>query len=224
MEYTRFPRAADEPPRADALRGLIEASSPPGQGRLRQRYIARRKSGFLFQGVSHIPFASSRLSFTTVCFTILVHPVQFHNVLAYLELLDIPSLVVRSTTPLIGTEGGDSSGNSTCLGTPQYFKEGRLKPFCANNVDIPFARARQVKCATSCRTTCTSTSCARRLKPCPRQSRHCESGLLEQMSTLYCYKVKASACSGNQRFLTLIRIVRLYILTINEERTSGTLH
>src|SRR5699024_8317416 len=36
--------------------------------------------------------------------------------------------------------------------------------------------------------------------PCPRQSRHCESGLLEQMSTLYCYKVKASACSGNQQF------------------------
>src|SRR5699024_10723957 len=38
---------------------------------------------------------------------------------------------------------------NTCLKTPQYFKEGRLKPFVANNVDIPFARAR-------------------RLKPCPR--------------------------------------------------------
>src|SRR5699024_9735182 len=42
-------------------------------------------------------------------------------------------------------------GNSTCLKTPQYFKEGRLKPFFANNVDIPFARAR-------------------RLKPCPRKA------------------------------------------------------
>src|SRR5690625_7471403 len=88
MEYTRSPGAADEPPRADALRGLTEASSPPG--------------------VSHIPFASSRLSITIGCFTILFHPVHFHNVLAYLELLDIPSLVVRSATSLIGTEGGDS--------------------------------------------------------------------------------------------------------------------
>src|SRR5699024_10752883 len=44
-----------------------------------------------------------------------------------------------------------SCGNSTCLKTPQYFKEGRLKPFFANNVDIPFARAR-------------------RLKPCPRKA------------------------------------------------------
>src|SRR5699024_1028832 len=40
---------------------------------------------------------------------------------------------------------------STCLKTPFYFKEGRLKPFFANNVDIPFARAR-------------------RLKPCPRKA------------------------------------------------------
>src|SRR5690625_2729041 len=44
-----------------------------------------------------------------------------------------------------------SCGNSTCLKTPQYFKEGRLKPFFANNVDIPFARAR-------------------RLRPCPRKA------------------------------------------------------
>ena len=41
---------------------------------------------------------------------------------------------------------------STCLKTPQNCsKEGRLKPFFANNVDIPFARAR-------------------RLKPCPRKA------------------------------------------------------
>src|SRR5699024_7895803 len=61
--------------------------------------------------------------------------------------------------------------------------EGRLKPPFADNAGIPLAGAR-------------------RLKPFPRQSRHCESGHLEQMSTLCCYKVKASACSGNQRFLT----------------------
>src|SRR5699024_3424573 len=46
----------------------------------------------------------------------------------------------------------DSSGNSTWLKTPQNCsKEGQLKPFFANNVDIPFARAR-------------------RLKPCPRKA------------------------------------------------------
>src|SRR5690625_963202 len=46
----------------------------------------------------------------------------------------------------------DSCGNSTYLKTPQNCsKEGRLKPFFANNVDIPFARAR-------------------RLKPCPRKA------------------------------------------------------
>src|SRR5699024_6602251 len=39
-----------------------------------------------------------------------------------------------------------------CPKTPQdYSKEGRLKPFFANNVDIPFARAR-------------------RLRPCPRKA------------------------------------------------------
>src|SRR5699024_12681679 len=35
----------------------------------------------------------------------------------------------------------------------------------------------------------------RRLKPCPRHSRHCESVLLEQLSPLSCYEVKAYACS-----------------------------
>src|SRR5699024_946776 len=83
--------------------------------------------------------------------------------------------------------------------------EGRLKPPFAGNAGIPLAGAR-------------------RLKPCPRQSRHCESGLLEQMSTLYCYKVKASVCSGNQRFLTHIRIVQLYIQAVNGEKTSGMFH
>src|SRR5699024_1540938 len=55
---------------------------PPGQGRLRQRYIARRKRFFLFQGVSHIPFAwigyldrSQRfaLLFESIRFTLFIH-------------------------------------------------------------------------------------------------------------------------------------------------------
>src|SRR5699024_3143190 len=58
--------------------------------------------------------------------------------------------VVWSEGPLTpaGTKVFDGMSNrsrSTCLKTPQYFKEGRLKPFFANNVDIPFARARRLK-------------------------------------------------------------------------------
>src|SRR5699024_2058140 len=79
--------------------------------------------------------------------------------------------------------------------------QSRLKP--------PSFRGRQAKyslCGQRLQTSCRGHNAgiplagARRLKPCPRQSRHCESGLLEQMSTLCCYKVKASACSGNQWF------------------------
>src|SRR5690625_3616502 len=73
-----------------------------------------------------------------------------------------------------GTEVFDGASNrspSTCLKTPQHCsKEGRLKPFFANNVDISFARARQVKCATSCRNTCTSTSCASKADAVPAES------------------------------------------------------
>src|SRR5690625_3013432 len=48
--------------------------------------------------------------------------------------------------------GASNCSASTCLKAPQNcFKEGRLKSFCANNVDIPFAMAR-------------------RLKPCPRKA------------------------------------------------------
>jgi len=86
-------------------------------------------------------------------------------------------------------------GNSTCLKTPEDSpKEGRLKPFFANNLDIPFARAKQVKCATSwdcdysshrsdlsqhlglrlnARPTeniCTSTSCASKAEAVPVES------------------------------------------------------
>src|SRR5699024_12301654 len=84
-EHPRFPRAADEPPCADALRGLTYASPPPRQGRLRQRYIARRKRVFLFQGVSHIPFAwigylyrSQRfaLLFESIRFTLFIHNLE----------------------------------------------------------------------------------------------------------------------------------------------------
>src|SRR5699024_8009886 len=42
-------------------------------------------------------------------------------------------------------DGASNRSPSTCLKTPQYFKEGRLRPFFANNVDIPFARARRLK-------------------------------------------------------------------------------
>src|SRR5699024_5274727 len=42
-------------------------------------------------------------------------------------------------------------GYSTCRKTPQDFKEGRLKSFLANNVNLRFARPR-------------------RLKPCPRKA------------------------------------------------------
>src|SRR5690625_3171374 len=61
----------------------------------------------------------------------------------------------RSIPCPAGTKVFDGASNrspSTCLKTPQNCsKEGRLKPFFANNVDIPFARAR-------------------RLKPCPRKA------------------------------------------------------
>ena len=49
--YFAHPKAAGEPPRAIALWGLTYAYPPTGQGTLRQRYIARRKSVLLFQGV-----------------------------------------------------------------------------------------------------------------------------------------------------------------------------
>jgi len=63
MEYTRFPWAANEPPRADALRGLIEAFTPTG--------------------VSHIPFASIGYH-QRVALLFQFIPVNFINVLAYL--------------------------------------------------------------------------------------------------------------------------------------------
>src|SRR5699024_5222647 len=47
-------------------------------------------------------------------------------VLTYLkpEPEDIPSFVARRTTPLIGTEGGDSCGNSMSLETPECEAHG----------------------------------------------------------------------------------------------------
>ena len=41
MEYTRFPGAADEPPRADALRGLIEAFAPTGVSHIMRVYLRK---------------------------------------------------------------------------------------------------------------------------------------------------------------------------------------
>ena len=64
MEFTRFPWAANEPPRAVALRGLIEAFAPTG--------------------VSHIPFASIGHHSQRLALLFLFIPVNFINVLAYL--------------------------------------------------------------------------------------------------------------------------------------------
>src|SRR5690625_52298 len=100
MEYTRFPGAADEPPRADALRGLIEASSPPG--------------------VSHIPFAGMGFHSKRI------RPSHFHKCFTYHNTnhrIDYRSLS-RSTVTLIGTEGGDSCGNSMSLKTPECEAHG----------------------------------------------------------------------------------------------------
>src|SRR5699024_8155688 len=57
--------------------------APTGQGRLQQRYIARRKSDFLFRGVSHIPFASIGYYQRFVLLFWFI-PINFINVLAYL--------------------------------------------------------------------------------------------------------------------------------------------
>ena len=65
MEYTRFPWAANEPPRADVLRGLIEALAPTG--------------------VSHIPFASIDYHSQRFALLFLFIPVNFINDLAYLS-------------------------------------------------------------------------------------------------------------------------------------------
>lgn len=44
-----FPRARAEPPREGHSAGSQRHRFPVGQGRLRQRYIARRKSPFIFK-------------------------------------------------------------------------------------------------------------------------------------------------------------------------------
>src|SRR5699024_9452438 len=84
-------------------------------------------------------------------------------------------------------------GNSTCPKTPQranWLKEGRLNSrrhesnaFMTNVLLLAGLGA--------------INNVGPRLRPCPRQSRHCESVLLEQMSPLSCYEVKASACSAS---------------------------
>src|SRR5699024_10778726 len=95
------------------------------------RIIARRKSGFLFQGVS-VFFLRWWSSYLVPVITI------------------TDTMLVWSGGPLspAGTKvfGGSSERSpSTCLKTQQYLSEGRLKPFFAINVDIPYARARRLK-------------------------------------------------------------------------------
>src|SRR5699024_12830231 len=75
--------------------------------------------------------------------------------------------------------GGKSTGPKTPQ-QPNCLKEGRLN--CRTSREQRLHDQRPV---------------GPRLRPCPRQSRHCESVLLEQMSPLSCYEVKASACSAS---------------------------
>src|SRR5699024_6279428 len=75
MEYARFPQAAAEPPRAYALRGLIQAFPPAG--------------------VSHIPFARFKLSlfstrislylFMLMTFMVLGHNIDYYEVKGFGE-------------------------------------------------------------------------------------------------------------------------------------------
>src|SRR5699024_1469930 len=89
LEYTRFPRAANEPPRA-TLCGVSSRPFLPLESRV-------------FQLLGWVFILKS-------CFTIPIHPIIIYTL--YHSL-------IRSTAPLIGTEGGDSCGNSTCLKTPE---------------------------------------------------------------------------------------------------------
>src|SRR5690625_3934223 len=61
-------------------------------------------------------------SFTKACFTILIHRSQFHKHFNLFILnrrcSSVDYSLIRSTTSLSGTEGGDSCGNSTSHETP----------------------------------------------------------------------------------------------------------
>src|SRR5699024_4825449 len=60
-------------------------------------------------------------SFSTSCFNYSIHPIIIYTL--YHSL-------IRSTAPLIGTEGGDSCRNSTCLKTPEsgFLEEAEAVP------------------------------------------------------------------------------------------------
>src|SRR5699024_3626672 len=141
-----FARVTHEPPRTIVLWGLTLATIPAGQGKLLEIHRTQKRR-----------FSFSR---SLRVFPPLVYVLRLYHI--YLMLDQIKQFlftfvrVVWSEGQLTpaGTTVFDGTSNrsrSTCLKTPQYFKEGRLKPFIANNVDIPFARAR-------------------RLKPCPRKA------------------------------------------------------
>src|SRR5690625_4715106 len=157
------------------------------------------------------------LSFTASFFT----PSHFHK--------RFNLFIIRSTASLIGAEGGDSWDWDCALLVPSktIAITRPTENICGNSKRSSVGRTivqshepcdpgvrhgdgrlssrRPGTVVTRptemiCRNAFMTNILLARGSPCPRQSRHCESGLLEQMSTLYCYKVKASACSGNQQF------------------------
>src|SRR5699024_12761094 len=96
MEYTRFPWAANEPPRADALWGLIEACAPTG--------------------VSHSPFTSIDYH-QRVALLFRFITVNIINVLAFLLYYqyDIKYLFVRINLPFIQASGDNVLDFVICL-------------------------------------------------------------------------------------------------------------
>src|SRR5699024_1788178 len=92
--------------------------------------------------MSRLPFANQSKAKQSCSYPLYFAPILW----MYFKVLfiNIGTAITRPTENICG--------NSTCPKTPQNcFKEGQLKPFFANNVDIPFARAR-------------------RLRPCPRKA------------------------------------------------------
>src|SRR5690625_3758916 len=109
-----------------------------------------------------------------IVYSVFLYSSQFHK--------RFNLFIILSTASLIGTEGGDSWVWDCALLVPSK--------------TIAITRPTENICGNSKRSSVGRTivqshepwdpgvRSTRRLKPCPRQSRHCESGLLEQISTL----------------------------------------